>query len=59
MSVYSAAELGELACNLGAIEDWLRDSCTARHNEDMADVVGKAVQVLEDVHDEQEVREAS
>ena len=51
--VYSAKELSELATNLSAIEDWLRDKCEARHNDDMADVVGRAFQVIDDLYDEQ------
>jgi hypothetical protein len=46
--------LEELALNLSNIEDWLRDSCTARHNDDMADVVHQAWQVIEDLSDNEE-----
>lgn len=49
---YGKTELGELAAHLSAIEDWLRDSCDARHHEDMADAVGKAYQVVDDLYDE-------
>lgn len=58
MSVYSAAELSELATQLSTIEDWLRQDCLARHAEDMADVVHKAWQVMEDTCDEQAASEA-
>ena len=57
--VYSADELDDLAARLSAIEDWLRASCEARHHEDMADVVGKAYQVIDDLYDEQVEAEAS
>jgi hypothetical protein len=43
------AELAELATDLSAIEDWLRQDCTARHNDDMADVVRKAFAVIDDL----------
>lgn len=46
------AELGELATNLVRIEDWLREDCTARHSEDMADVVHQAFEVIDDLYDE-------
>lgn len=45
-------ELSALASNLGAVKDWFRDSCEARHHQDMADLVGKAVGILEDLYDE-------
>jgi hypothetical protein len=57
MSTYSAEEISELSKNLGAVEDWLRDHCEARHADDMADLVEKAVQVLEDLYDEAIERE--
>ena len=57
MNVYSAEQLSELAMRLGAIEDWLLEKCEARHAADMAGIVGQAVQVLEDVYDEQQERE--
>ena len=52
MSVYSATELEELSLSLGQIEDWLRQDCSARHADDMADVVHKAWQVIDDLADE-------
>lgn len=52
MSVYSAEQLSELATHLSSIEDWLRQDCTARHAEDMADVVHQAFQVVDDLYDE-------
>ena len=57
--VWSAAQLSQLANDLGAVEDWLIDKCESRHHEDMADVVGKALLVIEDLYDEQREREAS
>jgi hypothetical protein len=51
-TVYGKSELSELALNLGAIADWLRNKCDARHHEDMADVVDKATLVIEDLYDE-------
>jgi uncharacterized protein YecE (DUF72 family) len=52
VSVYSAEQLNELATNLCAVEAWLRESCTARHNDDMADMVEQAWHVIEDLYDE-------
>ena len=49
---YGKTELDELATQLCAVEDWLRDKCEARHHEDMADVIGKAHQVIDDLYDE-------
>lgn len=46
------AQLGELATNLSSIEDWLRQDCTARHSDDMADVVRQAFEVIDDLYDE-------
>lgn len=51
--VHSAAELSELATNLCALEEWLREHCTARHATDMADVVDKAYTVIDDLYDTQ------
>ena len=51
-SEYSADQLSKLATNLSSIEDWLRDECTARHSEDMADCVHEAWQVVEDLYDD-------
>lgn len=53
MSVYSASEIGLVSQNLGGIEDWLRGSSEARHADSMADVVARAIQMLEDFYDEQ------
>lgn len=44
-------DLGQLATSLSAIEDWLRQDCTARHNEDMADTVREAFNVIDDLSD--------
>jgi hypothetical protein len=52
MSVYSKSELGHLAGQLIAVEEWLREQCPARHHDDMADVVLKAYEVIDDFHDE-------
>ena len=52
LSVYSAEQLGDLSTRLSAIEDWLREKCTARHAEDMADLVHEAWQVIDDLYDE-------
>jgi hypothetical protein len=50
---YSAAQLDELLTHLGAVEDWLREKCEARHADDMADLVEQACRVLDDLYDEQ------
>lgn len=59
MTVYSSQELGDLATQLCAIEDWLLNGCEARHADDMADVISKAHLVIEDLYDEQREKEAS
>ena len=48
----TAHDLNQLATDLSTIEDWLRQDCTARHNDDMADVVHEAWQVVEDLCDD-------
>jgi hypothetical protein len=58
VSVYSAAQIGLVSQNLGAVEDWLREKCEARHAEDMADVIAKAIDMLENFYDEQAEKEA-
>jgi hypothetical protein len=50
--VYSAEQLLELSVRLDQIADWLRESCSARHADDMADVVAEASQVVEDLYAE-------
>lgn len=49
VSVYSGTELEELSLHLDAIEEWLRESCSARRADDMADVVEKASKVIYDL----------
>jgi hypothetical protein len=44
--------LAELATNLSTLEDWFRQDCTARHAEDMADIVHEAWSLVEDLCDE-------
>jgi hypothetical protein len=51
----TAAELADLASDLGLIEDWLRQDCTARHAEDMADVIHQAWGVIDDLADAAEL----
>src|ERR1700691_6620374 len=45
----TAHDLNQLATDLSTIEDWLRQDCTARHSDDMADVVHEAWEVVEDL----------
>lgn len=51
--VHSAAELSELCLSLLAVEEWLREHCPARHATGMADTVGKAYTVIDDLYDTQ------
>jgi len=58
LTIYSAAQIGLISQNLGAVQDWLAENCEARHADDMAEVVGKAIDVLEDLYDDMSEREA-
>lgn len=41
--------LSSLSTRLSAIEDWLSESCTARHATDMADTIHEAWKIIDDL----------
>ena len=43
--------MSDLSLALSEIEDWLRESCTARHADDMADRIHEAWQIIDDLAD--------
>src|SRR5271156_633216 len=51
MRFYSLAKLVNLSTNLSAVEDWLNEKCSARHADEMADVVHEAWQLIDELYD--------
>jgi hypothetical protein len=50
-------ELGRLSTDLINVEQWLRESCTARHAERMANAVESAWKIVDDLFDEAVAKE--